>query len=92
MLLAVDGNRVAELVAIDQADRVIVLDPPRECVVSCAGWWRLEVSGEAGCVDETYFLCPAPQKGPGCRALTRELAAWATLTVLWANFAPPPQG
>lgn len=76
------GSTIAELAPITVDEAAIAV--PRPCCSDSAGLWSLDlVLGEARAL-ETHVLCLASAADGQPEGLTGELAAWATLTVLWA--------
>jgi hypothetical protein len=81
------GAPVAELAPLSERDGGVALDEEESCVIPATGCWSLDlIADDRGLID-TRVLCPAPQTMLDPQRLTGELAAWASLLVLWANNA-----
>jgi hypothetical protein len=82
--LSVDGHQIATLTAFNPADEAeLVLDPRSDTTIAAAGCWQLDAVDPNKDPFDTQIMFLSSQ----CRnggSVSGELAAWATLTLLWS--------
>ena len=83
LLLTADGSVVAELAPLCEDHGSLAFDRTPDCTVALAGCWSLDLIAEDERLVETHVLCPLASANDESGCLTRELAAWASLIVLW---------
>jgi hypothetical protein len=90
--LTTDGDEVGRLTALDPADEV-ELQPNTEAgaTVTAEGCWRLDAVDSSGDPMNTQILFLPSQRRHG-GTLSGELAAWATLALVWSSGIGPGRG
>jgi hypothetical protein len=79
-----DGAEIAALTPLDDTDYPIVVDCAEDVALPVGGCWELSIPDDEGGLVEARVLFRPRAGTPGHQELTADVAAWATLTVLWA--------
>ena len=82
--LTVDGTPVGELAPLTFNHlEMLVLDDYETCVLPPDGCWSLELADVDGRLNGTHVLFAGEREAISSEPLSTELAAWATLIVIW---------
>jgi hypothetical protein len=85
ILMTSHGDVIAELSPGDDPETARAIEQHTGCPIARGRSWLLDVLFGAGSVIESHVLHTVREQRVGGEPLTGELAAWATLTVLWAT-------
>lgn len=83
LLVTGDGSAVAEMGPLCENHGTLSLDRTEDCAVSLAGCWSLDLIPEDERLVETHVLCPLTGADDESDHVRHELAAWASVIVLW---------
>jgi hypothetical protein len=89
-LLTVDGSPPAELAPLHEHVTAIAPDEHHDRILLAAGCRTLHLVQGEGRVAQAHQWCPAERAEADSRTVTREHAACAAMTVLWATLTRVP--